>query len=211
LLAPIFLAAASAQTSLSIHVYNRAKVPPRVLESAEREASSILSRAGIETAWTAGPPDAPEGCSFDFSGRSAYQHPKPDTRGYLVVSVGRGGPASAFRDTLGFALPNASTGVHAFIFYDRVEELTDPRLVTVPKVLGNAMAHEVGHVLMGSVEHSSTGLMKARWDKADYMRAEAGMMQFSTLEREIIREHARVRMANSDGEVRASVYRPVQQ
>jgi hypothetical protein len=192
LFAPILLAVASAQTSLSIHVYNRAGVPQRILDSAIREASRILARAGIETVWTEGPPDALEGCSFDFSGRSPYQRPKPDTRSYLVVSIGRGGPASAFRDTFGFALPDASTGVHAFIFYDRVEQLTDPRLVTVPKMLGNAMAHEVGHVLMGSIEHSSTGLMKARWDKGDYMRAEAGMMQFSASELETMRERTRM-------------------
>jgi len=195
LLPPMFLAIVSAQDSLPIRLYNRAGVPPHVLDSAIREASRVLARAGVETVWTEGPPDALEGCSFDFSGRSPIQHPKPDTRGYLVVSVGRGGPASAFRDTFGFALPDASTGVHAFIFYDRLEQLTDPRLVTVPKLL--AMAHELGHVLMGSIEHSSTGLMKARWDKADYLRAEAGMTQFSASEIEIMRERSRMRISIS--------------
>jgi len=198
LLAPMLLAVASADDSLAIHYYNRAAVPPRVLDNAIHEASRILARAAIETVWSEGPPDALEGCSFDFSGRSPYQHPRQDTRGYLVVSIGRGGPVSAFRDTFGFALPDASTGVHAFIFYDRVEQLTDPRLITMPKMLGNAMAHEIGHVLMGSIEHSSTGLMKARWDKADYMRAEASMMRFSAAETEIVREHARIRIASRD-------------
>jgi hypothetical protein len=195
----MFLTVASAQNSLSIHYYNRAEVPPRELDTAIQEASRILARAGVETGWTEAPPDAPEGCTFDFSGRSAYQHPKADSRNYLVVSIGRGGPASAYRDTFGFALPDASAGVHAFIFYDRVKQLIDPRLASVPKMLGDAIAHEVGHVLLGSVQHSSDGLMKARWDKTDYLRAEAGMMRFSALEGEIIRERAHVRVLAAAG------------
>jgi hypothetical protein len=199
LLAPMFLAVVSAQNSLSIRVYNRAGVPPRVLEAAIQETSRILARAGIETSWTEGPPDAPEACTFDFSGWSPYQHPNPDTRNYLVVVIGHRGQASGSRETLGFALPDASTGVHAFIFYDSLEQLTNPRVVTPPKMLGHAIAHEIGHVLLGSGHHSPAGLMKPRWDTADHMRAQAGMMQFTASETKIVRQRAALRMEIQKG------------
>jgi hypothetical protein len=203
LLAPMFLAAASAGDSLSIHYYNRAGVPPRVLDGAVQEAARVLARAGVETVWTEDPPEEPEGRTFDFSGRSPYQHPRPDRRGYLVVSIGRRGQASGPQEmveekTLGFALPDADTGVHAFIFFDRVEQVADPKLVTVARMLGNLIAHEVGHVLLGSGQHSYEGIMKARWDRPDYMRAEAGMLRFTAAEGEIIRAHAALRITASN-------------
>lgn len=61
-------------------------------------------------------------------------------------------------------------------------------------MLGNAIAHEVGHVLLGCLQHSSAGLMKAPWDKTDYLRSQAGMMQFTAAEGQIIRKNARPRI-----------------
>jgi hypothetical protein len=98
---------------------------------------------------------------------------------------------------MGFALPLASMGVHAAIFYDQVEQLTDPRIATLDKMLAHAIAHEIGHVLLASVQHSPTGLMKARWDKTDFLRLQAGALRFTSEEAEIIREHARLRMQGS--------------
>lgn len=96
-------------------------------------APAILARAGVETVWTEKPPEGTEACTFDYSGRSALLHPERDTRSYLVVSIERGRSASAFRETLEFALPNAHQGVHAFIFYDIIEHLIRENLGTVPK------------------------------------------------------------------------------
>jgi hypothetical protein len=37
----------------------------------------------------------------------------------------------------------------------------------VPPLLAHVMAHEIAHVLQGISRHSTSGLMKAHWDKTD--------------------------------------------
>jgi hypothetical protein len=53
-------------------------------------------------------------------------------------------------------------------------------------VLGHAMAHEIGHVLLGSSEHASSGLMQARWTPATLRLASAGLLAFRREEAERI-------------------------
>ena len=179
---------------LCIRLYNRADVSPQILDRAAEEATRILATAAVDIVWQQGPADSPEARAFDQTGRGKGQHPKPDTRNYLVVNIRRGDPASAFPGALGFALPDAQIGVHATIFYDRIERLTQLVIITVPKMLGHVMAHEIGHVLLGSTEHSSAGIMKARWDRSDFQYSQAGYMDFTREQRRVMRERASVRV-----------------
>ena len=78
------------------------------------------------------------------------------------------------------------------IFYDRVERMSKTGDITLATMLGHAMAHELGHVLLGNTEHSAAGIMKARWGKADCQEAGMGFMTFNALEREAIRKRAAV-------------------
>ena len=145
--------------------YNLAGVPSDVLDGATKEAARILARAGIQTSWQAGAADVTEAHIFDHTVHTEWHHPRPDIRNYLVASIGRAAPSGPFPGALGYALPDAQTGVHAIIFYDRVLELTPPSVITLPNALGHGMAHEIGHVLLGSTEHSPAGIMKASWEK----------------------------------------------
>ncbi len=42
--------------------------------------------------------------------------------------------------------------------------------VDVTDVLSRAVAHEIGHLLLGSREHARRGLMRALWSAADFRR-----------------------------------------
>jgi hypothetical protein len=64
-------------------------------------------------------------------------------------------------------------------------------------LLGHAMAHEIGHVLIRTTEHSPDGIMKARWGKADYQRAAMGLLEFTPSQRATIRERLRARLARN--------------
>ena len=64
-------------------------------------------------------------------------------------------------EALAFAQPYQGTIV---VFLDRVQELNRNRGIVMTHVL----VHEITHVLEGISRHSSTGLMKARWDYRDY-------------------------------------------
>ena len=181
---------------LCIHLYNLAEVPLDVLHGATKEAARILARAGIETIWQESPAAAIEAHIVDHTSHSEWQHRRPDIRNYLVVSIGLAGPSGPFPGALGYALPDAQAGVHAMIFYDRVQKLTPPGIISLPNALGHGMAHEIGHVLLGSTEHSAAGIMKANWGRTDYQRAQAGSMEFSAAQGRVMQERAPKRLAN---------------
>lgn len=176
---------------LSIHLYDLAGVPPRTLDAAIVEAASILRAAGVQTTWQRGSSDVPESRDLDFTAR----HTEPDARNFLVVRIESG--ATVYPGALGYSLPSAHSGVHAMIFWDRIEKQIQPSIITMPKMLGCAMAHEIGHVLLASSEHSATGIMKARWAKADLQIANASLLRFTAGQCTALREHASMRVAAS--------------
>ena len=58
--------------------------------------------------------------------------------------------------------------MNASVFYDRIERLHKSAEIDLPILLGHALAHEIGHVLLGTKDHSATGILKPRWSKADF-------------------------------------------
>ena len=70
---------------------------------------------------------------------------------------------------LGFAAvdPAIHVGVLATIFYDRVQIVATRGGLESGELLGRAMAHEVGHLLLRAAGHSRTGLMRAVWADAE--------------------------------------------
>jgi hypothetical protein len=80
--------------------------------------------------------------------------------------------------------------VHVTIFYDRVELLMHSVAASVPRILGHAMAHEMGHILLGSPEHSSAGIMKGRWGKMDWQRAAVDLLRFDPEQTDVVRASA---------------------
>jgi hypothetical protein len=71
---------------------------------------------------------------------------------------------------------------HVEVFYDRVADSTSP--AALASVLGHALAHELVHMLQGLDEHSADGLMKARWERRDYVQMQRGLLALG--EREIL-------------------------
>ncbi len=171
---------ALAQT-LSIHLYDKADVPDRVLHLATDEASWPFRAPRIRIDWKRPSTESRADRGTDMTS-AAYQ--QPDMRGYIVVRLVRRAPASVFPGALGYALPFAHTGAHVLIFYDRVETLANSISEATYIVLGYAMAHEIGHVLLGSSDHASGGLMQARWTPAIWHLASLGLLAFTREEAE---------------------------
>jgi hypothetical protein len=55
------------------------------------------------------------------------------------------------------------SGRIAYIFADRIGQMAWKYLATFDHGLGHAMAHEVGHLLLGAHSHAPAGLMTAHW------------------------------------------------
>jgi len=189
-----------AQT-LSIRLSNEAQASPRVIHPATDQADWLFRAARIRISWECRLPESPEDQGTDMSS-SAFQ--QPDTRRYILVRLMGRTPASLLPGALGYALPFAHTGAHVLIFYDRVEALA--RILNEPTyaVLGHAMAHEVGHVLLGSSEHPSAGLMQARWTAATWRLASAGLLAFTREEAELMS----ARLQRFEGQHRLPLQQP---
>jgi hypothetical protein len=129
-------------------------VPGMLLTTAEREAARILSQAGVQVRWKS--PDQP---------RTAGRHGPECTDQAVDVSdisilIQDRTATNDHPGALAYAMPFAPTGFRVVIFYDRVLFTTDRPSA---ELLGHVIAHEVGHMLIGTVSHAPAGVMKARW------------------------------------------------
>ena len=170
---------------ITLRVYNYALVSSKVLAQAKEEVKTILREAGLSTLWL----DCPLSMA-EFDKFPACQEPwgPTDLRlGIVPRSMAEREPSSD--NTLGFALPGpaGTPGRTAYVFYHRVADLARSGNCFEFQVLGNAIAHEVGHLLLGSVAHSATGIMKAKWNREELQPASLGFLRFTPLQASIIR------------------------
>jgi hypothetical protein len=87
------------------------------------------------------------------------------------------------QSTLGMSFQSADgKGCYADLFQEATLELQVESHVGVAIILGHAMAHELGHLLLGTNSHSSAGLMQAHWEPRDLAQAAKGHLLFSAEE-----------------------------
>jgi hypothetical protein len=154
-------AAELAWKGLTVRVYDNAAVPKAALRAALDVAAQALTPADVDVAWLP--------CSASSGGRCT----EPLGRGELMVRLVRSTTQSPTGDDeLGTALvdPATGTGVLATVYIDRVERLARGAEGTLGTLLGRAMAHEIGHLLMGNASHAVRGLMRPRWTRAEIAR-----------------------------------------
>ncbi|MDP2996993.1 MAG: hypothetical protein Q8N47_05850 [Bryobacterales bacterium] len=89
--------------------------------------------------------------------------------------------------SLGMALPGGEQGLGslAYIYFHRIQKLA--RLVerhtrTEEVILGHAVAHEIGHLLLNTPMHSAAGIMHVPWEGTDLARALEGGLVFTPAE-----------------------------
>lgn len=85
---------------------------------------------------------------------------------WLRLAPGAVHPASGIpMSALGYANvdPEGQGGVLATVFVDRVLQLADTSTMRPGILLGLVIAHEIGHLLLGSQEHTPGSLMQAEW------------------------------------------------
>ena len=75
----------------------------------------------------------------------------------------------------------------ATVFIDRVRAVARGAGVSERQLLGRAIAHEIGHLLLNTNTHAATGLMRATWSVAELRRHRDDDWQFDAEEAEMIR------------------------
>jgi len=130
-----------------VHVVNHAGIAPEDLARAEHEATRIYAAAGVRTVWVA------EDESAAVPGlhlRVLLLH--RDMARRMITK------ARVADDVLGQAA--RPTG-RAYIFTHRVTEVGVQYGRDFAWVLGQVLAHEVGHLVLPTYSHSSRGIMRA--------------------------------------------------
>ena len=152
-------AAGSAQM-IRIQVTDRAKLSPRELATAEAQAAAAYRMSGLEIVWSS------------RAWEPVDDNPASEPVDVHVVIIPRDAVQKKCRaqglsdSVMGVAISSATEarGRIAYIFYDRIERIAVSHQTPIARGLGHIMAHEVGHLLIGSDSHSEQGLMKPNWN-----------------------------------------------
>lgn len=164
---------------MTIRAYDGFGVSAKTLEDAERTGSEILSDAGVESAWRncrmrSGPASSsPDSCSDPLADHEVIMR---------IVRAPEGKIDS--NDVFGYSLVNTESrrGTLATVFGDRINTAANRVRLPQGTLLARAMAHELGHLLLGTSEHSSEGLMRAIWPDRSLLSRDDTDWRFSTMD-----------------------------
>jgi hypothetical protein len=156
----VAIAAEQPELPISVLVLNRADVSEKTLGEMKSEAGYVLGKAGIVITWI----DCPSS-KEPTEATSPCKAPLGDPKFLVTITGGRfAHNSSAWNSRLGYASVRSKGGSYAAVMMGAVEELArGQQLVSKGQILGHAVAHEIGHLLMGTNSHSSRGLMRGNW------------------------------------------------
>jgi hypothetical protein len=168
---------------LTIRMYNAFGVSSKDILAAQETAGRILQTAGVRANWRE--------CWRDAGIARGGMRVCADTlhATEVIVRIVAGRPEHQNgRMGLGYSLVVAPSGAAtlATVFGNRVSELAQRVHVEPTTLLGRAIAHEVGHLLLGIDDHTSDGLMRAHWSDVA-LHEGADRWRFSATEADHIR------------------------
>jgi hypothetical protein len=168
-------AAAATFAMLTVLIYGPETVPEKTLARAERLAGEILARAGVSLSW-----------------RKALAEDAMPSPAQIPLHLLTARPPLLHPDAEGFAVlrHDATAANYAGISYPAVVETARLHNWDTPALLGAALAHEIGHVLLNSPAHSPSGVMSARLGPAEIAAAERGELHFTPAQAARIRAEA---------------------
>jgi hypothetical protein len=175
LFGPLPVLAAGAQGALielRVSVFNSSPVQSSTLERAEGEAGRVLREVGIEVLWL----NCPRLMSLEASLGRCSEASFPSHLHLRILRASHDLKVS----TLGVSFSaEDGRGCYADLFYEPIRQLQEETHVSPSVILGHAMAHELGHLLLGTNSHSPSGLMRAHWTREDLANASKGNLLFS--------------------------------
>lgn len=153
------------QPVITVGIYNYAAIGQPDLRQAESQSAALFAMAGVRIVWAEQPVKPAPAWSLadnpaaDFSVRilrtsankQAKQASGVDIMGESIIPTGVMGP---------------TRGGIANIYYNLVKEVTSGWDLPTGVILGEAIAHELGHLMLGS-QHSQRGIMKILWTSRD--------------------------------------------
>ena len=138
--------------ALAVRVYDNTGLPSADRAAALAVADDILKQAGIAVLWRGGEDER-------------------DTVPEVILRIVAASPQTP-AGSLGSSLVDVErrAGTLATVFSDRVAALAALAGTDTSLLLGRAMAHEVGHLLVGTTRHADHGLMRSLWTSIELQR-----------------------------------------
>jgi len=193
-------AASAPELSLTVRVYDFVQVPDREWKEAAKMVTLTFQDAGIDLAWMrCSPTCASESGAGDLELRIVSRAPRETAAGVIGLALLR---------------PEGNCGTIAYLFFNRVEALawemaqttgpgtwgifTGPSWVGLWKslALGVAMAHELGHLLLGANSHSAGGIMNKAWTRDTLLYALGGQSRFTSVQAVQLRKSLTSRLSD---------------
>lgn len=178
---------------LAIRTYNNYGVAADDLRAARMHVDGIFRDAGIVLSWLdcwyrdKEPAETPAQCR------------QPLGANELTLRLQAPNPRSGTRYvSMGFSLVNLGEGVPflATVYVDLVASISRSATIDFRLLLGRAIAHEIGHLLLDTSRHTDHGLMRAGWSRAELQKNNAADWAFrdteiATMQRAAANRHVR--------------------
>jgi hypothetical protein len=194
-LRPAVATADTRSSRLHVRVYDNAQLPSEQLTAALESAGGLLASVGLAVQW--------HGCStptraLSQAGPTLEQASwcgEPLATNELALRFVHAPTSLDYRGQLplGDSLidQRLGIGVLATIYFERVEWLAQAADVPVTPLLARAIAHEIGHLLLGSSHHSISGLMRPVWRREELQHEQADDWRFNPADAKTIRARRR--------------------
>jgi len=173
--------------TLRVRVTNYTEATPATVARAEREAGRILGETGLNVVWIDCPLRQTTANSTD-----PCQQPLEPTDIVLRVL-----PDHARNGVQDSAFGIAVLPVLASVYYEHAVLLArnDGAEFETPIILGFVMAHEIGHLMLGSNSHSATGIMQGQWERKQVKQIMKGDLHFTAQQSKLIRAEGQTRVS----------------
>jgi hypothetical protein len=157
-------------SSVTLQLRNDAGLPGNIVAEAEAAVAGIYAKSGVDLSWSS---------------------IRADRTVIILPRLPAGLPAETMEQEktekmdhvparMGFALGTETERGHvAYVLAHRVSEAASRYRVPMAAALGAVIAHEVGHLLLPFNAHSKTGIMRAVWTRADFLKASHGHLLFT--------------------------------
>jgi hypothetical protein len=165
------------QFDITVRLFDYSRTPPGLMAEAQRSADLLFLDAGTQIQWL--------NCPVAGSKSAAVPacEARSDATSFILIVL----PGAMARKLatgpgqFGLAVLPGDGGFanQAYVFLDRAVALAKEGLVPWTPVLGHLIAHELGHLLLGSNSHFPIGIMRASWRSAEIKLALMGNLKFT--------------------------------
>jgi len=166
--------------AVSVWVYDYAHIDAETLSQAKERASKIFRRARIDLDWV--------DCPLGADRQASYPGCKPGLHPVrLVVRIRAGIPPderTRARSAFGFAYvpESGGSGFLADVYVSGADRMASGDTMQQGNMLGHLIAHELGHLLLGTTEHAVAGIMRSPFTGREIEQAKRGWLRFNTEE-----------------------------